>query len=103
MIDFMGVKMTKSEIMAQLQSIKSELVERYAITQIGIFGSVARNEDRQNSDLDIVVQMSPDLLKRVRLKAELEKLFGRKVDVIRYRDSMNPYLKARIDRDVIYV
>jgi predicted nucleotidyltransferase len=95
--------MTKSEILVQLQSVKSELAERYAITQIGIFGSVARNEDHQTSDIDVVVQMSPDLLKRVGLKAELEKLFGREVDVIRYRDSMNPYLKARIDRDVIYV
>ncbi|MEA5535629.1 nucleotidyltransferase family protein [Crocosphaera sp. XPORK-15E] len=95
--------MIKSEILVQLQSVKSELAERYAITQIGIFGSVARNEDHQTSDIDVVVQMSPDLLKRVRLKAELEKLFGREVDVIRYRDSMNPYLKARIDRDVIYV
>jgi hypothetical protein len=47
--------------------------------------------------------MPPDLLKRVRLKAELENLFGREVDVIRYRDSLNPYLKARIDREAIYV
>ncbi len=95
--------MTKDEILEQLRRIKTELAERYAITQIGIFGSVARNEDRQTSDIDIVVHMSPNLLKRVRLKAELENLFGKKVDVIRYRNSMNPYLKARIDRDVIYV
>ena len=97
------VKMTKNEILKQLRTVKTELAERYAMTQIGIFGSVARNEDRQTSDIDIVVHMSPNLLKRVRLKAELENLFGKKVDVIRYRNSMNPYLKARIDRDVIYV
>ncbi len=95
--------MTKNEILEQLRTVKSELAERYAITQIGIFGSVARNEHRQTSDIDVVVHMSPDLLKRVRLKAELEKLLGKEVDVIRYRNSMNPYLKARIDRDVIYV
>ncbi|MFM8310132.1 MAG: nucleotidyltransferase family protein, partial [Microcystis aeruginosa] len=68
-----------------------------------IFGSVAREETRPTSDIDIVVYMPPDLLKRVRLKAELENLFGREVDVIRYRDSLNPYLKARIDREAIYV
>jgi len=51
----------------------------------------------------VVVHMQPDMLKRVRLKAELEKALGRKVDVVRYRDSMNPYLKARIDREAIYV
>ncbi|MGK7879509.1 MAG: nucleotidyltransferase family protein [Crocosphaera sp.] len=95
--------MAKNKILQQLNTVKHELGERYAVTQIGIFGSVARNEDRQTSDIDIVVHMSPNLLKRVRLKAELENLFGKKVDVIRYRNSMNPYLKARIDRDVIYV
>ncbi len=95
--------MTKNEILAQLRTVKTELAERYAITEIGIFGSVARNEDRPTSDIDVVVYMSPNLLKRVRLKAELENLLGKKVDVIRYRNSMNPYLKARIDRDVIYV
>jgi predicted nucleotidyltransferase len=79
------------------------LEERYALDRIGIFGSVAREENRPTSDIDIVVYMPPDLLKRVRLKAELEKLFGREVDVIRYRDSLNPYLKARIDREAIYV
>ena len=99
----MVVKRTKGEILEQLRTVKTELAERYAITQIGIFGSVARNEDCQTSDLDVVVHMSPDLLKRVRLKAELEELFGKEVDVIRYRNSMNPYLKSRIDQDVIYV
>ena len=95
--------MTKNEILAQLRTFKTELAEQYAITEIGIFGSVARNEDRPTSDIDVVVHMSPNLLNRVRLKAELENLLGKKVDVIRYRNSMNPYLKARIDRDVIYV
>ena len=47
--------------------------------------------------------MPPDLLQRVRLKAELETLLGRSVDVIRYRPTMNPYLKARIDQEARYV
>jgi predicted nucleotidyltransferase len=73
-------------------------MERYAIDRLDIFGSVAREEARPTSDIDIVVDMPPDLLERVRLKAELEILLEREVDVIRYRNSMNPYLKARIDR-----
>jgi len=94
---------SKDEVLALLCTLKPDLAERFAIHQIGIFGSVARNEARQDSDIDVVVHMQPDMLKRVRLKAELENAFGREVDVVRYRDSMNPYLKARIDRDVIYV
>ena len=90
-------KITANEILERLRTLKPELEERYAIDRIGIFGSVAREETRPTSDIDIVVYMPPDLLKRVRLKAELENLFGREVDVIRYRDSLNPYLKARID------
>lgn len=97
------IKTTKNEMLTHLLSIKSELAQDYAVTQIGIFGSVAKDEDHQNSDVDVVVQMSPELLKRARLKSKLEKLFGKKVDVVRYRDSMNPYLKARIEQDVIYV
>ena len=99
----MDVKAIKGEILAQIKNLKPQLIEKYAITQIGIFGSVARDEVHENSDIDVVVHMQPDLLKRVRLKAELEQVFARKVDVIRYRHSMNPYLKARIDREVIYV
>ncbi|MFN9259455.1 nucleotidyltransferase family protein, partial [Microcystis sp.] len=95
-------KITANEILERLRTLKPELAERYAINRIGIFGSVAREETRPTSDIDIVVDMPPDLLKRVRLKAELENLFGREVDVIRYRDSLNPYLKARIDREAIY-
>ncbi|MGK7946521.1 MAG: nucleotidyltransferase family protein [Microcystaceae cyanobacterium] len=95
--------MTQSEILTKLRSFKAELAQQYAITKIGIFGSIARNEAHPTSDIDVVVHMQPNLLKRVRLKAELENLFGKEVDVIRYRASMNPYLKARIDQDVIYV
>ena len=99
----MVVKITKNEVLVRLRTLKPELAARYEVSQIGIFGSVARNEDHQTSDIDVVVHMPPDILKRVRLKAELENLFGKEVDVIRYRDSMNPYLKGRIERDVIYV
>lgn len=99
----MPVKITQREILAQLRTLKPELVKRYAISQIGIFGSAARNDFTVESDIDVVVHMQPDMLNRIRLKAELEGVFGREVDVIRYRHSMNPYLKARIDQDVIYV
>jgi uncharacterized protein len=93
----------REQVLVQLQAIKPELVKQYSISKIGIFGSVARNEGHDNSDIDVVVHMQPNLLKRVRLKAELEEIFGREVDIIRYRESMNPFLKARIQQDAIYV
>jgi predicted nucleotidyltransferase len=89
-------------ILKELRDLKSELRDRYKVSKIGIFGSVARNEANETSDVDIVVDMEPNILKRVNLKIELEQKFGRKVDVIRYWYGMNKYLKARIDREAIY-
>jgi len=89
-------------ILNELRALKSELRDRYQVSKIGIFGSVARNEATKDSDIDIVVEMEPNILKRIGLKQELEKIFNCEVDVIRYRDRMNPYLKARIEQDAIY-
>ncbi len=92
-----------NDVIKKLRNLKPELEKRYGVTRIGVFGSVARNEAHSESDIDIVVDMEPDLLKRVSLKAELELFFGKKVDVVRYWHGMNNYLKTRIDQEVIYV
>ncbi|MGB0561310.1 MAG: nucleotidyltransferase family protein [Spirulinaceae cyanobacterium] len=92
----------REEILSQLHALLPELAERYEVSKIGIFGSVARNESTDKSDIDIVVHMEPNMFKRVHLKEELEKHFERDVDVIRYWYGMNKFLKARIDRDALY-
>ncbi len=69
--------------------------------KLGVFGSVARNEARENSEIDIVVETQvPDLLRMVNLKEDLEQLFHHRVDLIRYRLDMNSFLKKRIDESV---
>ena len=83
--------------------MKTEFKDRYGVTRIGIFGSVARSATKTDSDVDVVVEMKPNLFMRAALKAELESCLGRSVDVVRYRQGMNRYLKARIDRDALYV
>lgn len=95
--------MSRDEILRELRLMKAEFKDRYGVTRIGIFGSVARSEIKSDSDVDVVVEMKPNLFMRASLKAELESLFGKQVDVIRYREGMNRYLKARIDRDALYV
>jgi predicted nucleotidyltransferase len=99
----MSETIKSNDVIKELRHLKPQLEERYGVTRIGIFGSVARNEAHNDSDIDIVVDMAPDLLKRVSLKAELELLFNRKVDVVRYWHGMNNYLKARIDQEAVYV
>jgi predicted nucleotidyltransferase len=95
--------MSRDEVLRELRHMKDEFKERYGVTRIGIFGSVARSEIKTDSDVDVVVEMKPNLFMRASLKAELESHFGKSVDVVRYRKSMNRYLKARIDRDALYV
>ena len=91
-------------IIMVLHRDKQALADRYGVTKIGVFGSVARGEANIASDVDIVVQTKvPDLFMMVHLKEELEKLLGSQVDLVRYRKRMNPYLKRRIDREARYV
>lgn len=87
----------------EIRNLKPRFENVYGVTKIGIFGSLARNEARHDSDVDVVVEMQPDLMKRARLKAELESFFQRKVDVVRYWRGMNRFLKKRIDDEALYV
>lgn len=95
--------MTRKEALAILSSLKPELEERFGIQKVGIFGSVARGETGESSDVDIVVEMPPDLFAMVHLKEQLEKAFQTQVDLVRYRKQMNAFLKERIETEAVYV
>nr|MBZ4219841.1 nucleotidyltransferase domain-containing protein [Chlorobium sp.] len=95
--------MQKDEALKILRDHKQELVLRYRLKKVGIFGSVANNTAGSESDIDVVVEMEPDLFLSIQLKEELEQLFGSKVDLIRYWKRMNHYLKQHIDKEALYV
>lgn len=95
--------MRRKEALKLLRDHKQEFKERYGITKLGIFGSVARDEAVDSSDVDVVVEMTPDMFARANLKEELEMILGSKVDVVRYWQRMNHYLKNRIDIEARYV
>lgn len=105
--------MQKVEIMANvnrenvlrvLGMHKDELTRDYGLLKLGVFGSVARNEAGEGSDIDIVVETQvPDLLRMANLKEDLEDLLHTKVDLIRYRQHMNSFLKKRIDNEAFYL
>lgn len=93
----------KNTVIQELRQLKPELEKRYGVTRIGIFGSLARDEARDDSDIDVVVEMrEPNLFYMVHIKELLEQDFQRPIDIIRYREKMNTYLKARIDREAVY-
>ncbi len=95
--------MKRETVLSELREHKQEL-EKYGVTRVGIFGSVARGEAREGSDVDVVVELkTPDLFLMVDLKEKLESILGAKVDLIRYRNRMNQFLKKRIDKEALYV
>ena len=95
--------MTKETIINYLTNHKKEFQKEYEVEKIGLFGSYARDEARQDSDIDIFVKMKPDFFKLIGLKQQIEEYFNIKVDIVRLRDKMNMALKRRILKDGIYV
>lgn len=96
--------MDKKEILEKLKLFKEQNSSKYNIDAIGIFGSFARGEEVENSDIDICLKTKmADMFLLVHLKEELSHLFSKSVDVVRVRQKMNPFLKKRIDKDAIYV
>ena len=88
----------------KLSDFKVAFAQKFGILKLGIFGSVARNENTENSDIDIVVEVQkPSLQLMYELREALKQLFGCEVDLVRFRDSLRPLFKSNIQKDVIYV
>lgn len=103
-MDFQRTTCSREQILEALRSIKPLLQKQYQVNRIGIFGSIARNQENSESDIDVVVEMNdPDLFSLVHIKELLENSFGKRVDIILYKDRMNPFLKSRVQSEAIYV
>jgi predicted nucleotidyltransferase len=83
--------------LADIESRVAPVLRRYHVVRAAIFGSYARGEEREDSDIDILVEFEGDrsLLDLAGLKIELEEALGRKVDLLTY-NSLHPLLKERI-------
>ncbi len=87
-----------------LETFKNKNKDKYGIEAIGLFGSVARDEAKNSSDVDICIKTTKaDLFTMVHIKEELEELMSSHIDIVRVRDKMNPFLKNRIEKEAIYV
>ena len=77
---------------------------QYGIRKIGLFGSVARGEHKDGSDVDVIYEGEPNILLRSRMKRELENLFGCSVDLVRFRKQLeNTLFGESINEDLILV
>lgn len=89
---------------SKLTEFKRHFGDEYGIKRIGIFGSVARGEQTENSDLDIVVDVANSTWEVMfNLKERLEQYLECAIDLVRYRQSLRPLLKNNIDKETIYV
>ena len=86
-----------------LQRFKQEYAAKYGITQIGLFGSVARGEETDESDVDVVVEASRLGLEIVAIQQILEEMFKKPVDLVRKTKYMRENFRNRIEKEAIYV
>jgi len=98
--------MHKEAVLAYLSSNKNRLRKKYHITKIGIFGSVARDEATDKSDIDLIVEFennTPDLYgKKQKLKAEIQAGFDVPVHICREK-YIRPAFKDQILAEAKYV
>jgi predicted nucleotidyltransferase len=96
--------MKREDVIRALKTLKDRKGDEYDIVRIGLFGSVARGVMREGSDVDVVVVLAkPDMFNLIGIKQDLEEELHCRVDLVRYREKMNPFLKRRIDREAFYV
>ena len=97
------IKMELQNCVNTIRENSSKIVSDFGIRSLRIFGSVSRNEQTENSDIDVCVEtQTPNPFLLASLKDYLESIFKCSVDVVRMHKNMNPLLKSRIERDGVY-
>jgi predicted nucleotidyltransferase len=95
---------TTNEYIRLLRDYKRTHAAEYGIERMGIFGSVARGEQKKDSDIDVYYEgPAMSLSGNVRLLEDLERLFGTHVDVIRKHKYLKSGFVNQLEKDLIYV
>ena len=93
-----------SEIKKIIQKHKEDLEEKYAVKEIGIFGSCARGEQDETSDIDILIELEKPvgIVKFLKLEKHLSLLPEAKVEIVT-KKALKPYIGRQILQEVDYV
>lgn len=97
--------LAKEQLVGYFKEHKQEFADSYGVVRIGIFGSAARDELQETSDIDIAIEMIPEkknLRNFLGFKRLLEQQFGRKVD-LGMESALKPIVRASIRKEIVYV
>jgi hypothetical protein len=96
--------MNRSEVLSRLNANLRRINVDFGVKSLSLFGSAARDELREGSDIDVLVEFAgePTFDAYMDLKFFLEKLFGTSVDLVTV-DAIRPRMRPIIERDLIHV
>lgn len=95
--------LTKKDILKKIQE-NMEQIRKFGVRRLGLFGSYIRDEQKEKSDIDMLVEFERGKItfdNYIHLKFFLEDLLGCKVDLV-IRDDLKPQLRSYILREVEY-
>jgi predicted nucleotidyltransferase len=94
---------TRSQCISRLQEAAPHIRKEFGVTALSLFGSMARGDNREGSDVDVFVDMPPKAYRVVALKLYLQDLLGEDVDVVRKSPYLDEFLLREIERDGICI
>ncbi len=95
--------MDRHTIFMTIRQNRKELKDN-GLERIGLFGSYSRNDQTENSDIDLILEFSQgkkNIDNYMRIYDILERLLNKSLDILT-PESISPYLKEYIEKDVIY-
>lgn len=100
----MAARLRRDQTLKRLSAMLPELRARFDVRELGIFGSVARDEATLQSDLDLIVDFntSATFMNFMRLREFLEDAFGSRVDLVTHA-ALRERLRSRIETEVLRV
>jgi predicted nucleotidyltransferase len=98
------MKSSRQDVLVSLKNLKKEVAKEYSVKTLGVFGSVARDEQTGQSDIDLLVEFSKPVgfVTFMRLENFLSERLGKPVDLVT-PDSLKPVIRLDVLSEVIYV
>ena len=99
----MDTLLTKDVIIQRLKEEKPYLIKKFGVVDIGLFGSFAKGKVREDSDIDLIVELiEPRFDWLAGLQVYLEKKFNHKIEIVRKVAKKNSRFNKRVEKEIIY-